>query len=98
MLGRLAASTAPRQKKDAAASSKAAGQSPALPASFPAEHLGEFPYNQELVFRNGQYVIHRVNKTAAPLNPQFAPLASRSSFGASGVLPASPKTDKVDTC
>ena len=65
-------------REDAADSGEVADQSPALPASFPAEHLGEFPYNQELVFRNGQYVVHRVNKTAAPLNPQFAPLASRS--------------------
>jgi len=57
---------------------EADSEQPALPPNFPTEHLDEFPYNQELVFRNGQYVVHRVQQSAAPLNPQFAPLASRS--------------------
>ena len=49
---------------------------PELPSQFPQTSLHEFPYNQELVFRQGQYVIHRVNRSAEPLNPRFAPLAS----------------------
>ena len=47
----------------------------ALPPTFPEEHRGEFPYQHPVVFRSGQYVVHRVSGTAAPLNPEFSPLA-----------------------
>ncbi len=47
-----------------------------LPAEFPREHLHEFPYQHPVVFRSGQYVIHQVTGTAAPLNPAFSPLAA----------------------
>ncbi|HBN75724.1 MAG TPA: hypothetical protein DD473_07880 [Planctomycetaceae bacterium] len=47
-----------------------------LPPDFPQEHLDEFPYQHPVVFRSGQYVIHKVIGTAAPLNPEFSPLAA----------------------
>jgi len=50
----------------------------ALPEAFPQDHLNEFPYQHPVVFRSGQYVIHEVQGSAAPLNPAFSPLASVS--------------------
>ncbi|QDU36521.1 hypothetical protein Mal4_08070 [Maioricimonas rarisocia] len=55
---------------------EAAGEviSRSLPPAFPQEHLHEFPYNQPLVFRSGQYVVHRVDGPVGPLNTDFHPL------------------------
>ncbi len=50
-----------------------------LPAAFPSEHLQEFPYHYPVVFRSGQYVVHRVDKSASPLNAAFMPLAMKGS-------------------
>ncbi len=49
-----------------------------LPEKFPREHLSEFPYHFPVVFRSGQYVVHRVDKSSAPLNPAFMPLSYSS--------------------
>ncbi|WP_092049350.1 hypothetical protein [Planctomicrobium piriforme] len=45
-----------------------------LPACFPPERLREFPYNQPVVFRSGQYVVHRVEHPVAPLCTESGPL------------------------
>lgn len=45
-----------------------------LPAKFPAEETRYFPYNQKLVFRSGQYVVHEIVRPVAPLNTRSLPL------------------------
>lgn len=49
-------------------------QSPELPAKFPPEELRYFPYNQKLVFRSGQYVVHEITQPVGQLNTRFSPL------------------------
>lgn len=49
-------------------------QPPQLPANFPDEEMRYFPYNQKLVFRSGQYVVHEVVRPVAPLNTRTLPL------------------------
>jgi hypothetical protein len=48
-----------------------------LPASFPPEHAGEFPYCLPLVFRSGQYVVYRVDRPLGALNTKPRPLAAK---------------------
>jgi len=45
-----------------------------LPPAFPEERRHEFPYTQPIVFRSGQYVVHRVEGPLGPLNTDFHPL------------------------
>ncbi len=52
--------------------------STSLPTAFPSEHLSEFPYHFPVVFRSGQYVVHRVDKSVAPLNASFMPLTLKT--------------------
>ncbi len=54
------------------------GQSFSLPEKFPTEHLNEFPYHFPVLFRSGQYVVHHVDSSAAPLNAAFMPLAEKT--------------------
>lgn len=49
-----------------------------LPPGFPSKHKKEFPYHFPVVFRSGQYVIHRVDQTVSPLNADFMPLAVKT--------------------
>jgi hypothetical protein len=53
------------------------GVQTSLPASFPLEHAGEFPYCLPLVFRSGQYVVYRVDRPLGALNTKPRPLAVR---------------------
>jgi len=46
-----------------------------LPATFPQEHAGEFPYCLPIVFRSGQYVVYRVDQRLGELNTTPRPLA-----------------------
>jgi len=59
---------------------RSSGSNPAfsLPGKFPTKHLKEFPYHFPVLFRSGQYVVHRVDKSAAPLNAAFMPLAIKT--------------------
>lgn len=46
-----------------------------LPISFPRERLAEFPFNQPVVFRSGQYVVHQVSRPVGKLCTESGPLA-----------------------
>lgn len=52
------------------------GKAPSLPPTFPREHLEQFPFNQRLVFRSGQYVVHEVVRPVNCLSTRFFPLAT----------------------
>ncbi|MGH7202717.1 MAG: hypothetical protein ACREJB_19075 [Planctomycetaceae bacterium] len=47
---------------------------PRLPPAFPRERLSQFPYNQRLVFRSGQYVVHEIVNPVGPLCTDSFPL------------------------
>ena len=42
-----------------------------LPMSFPASELKNFPYNQPVVFRSGQYAVHQVTRPTGTLAHPF---------------------------
>jgi hypothetical protein len=46
-----------------------------LPASFPEAERQRFPYTQPVVFRSGQYLVHRVTEPIGPLCTEYLPLA-----------------------
>ena len=71
-----------------------ADQRPQLPANFPSEELDYFPYNQTLVFRSGQYVVHQVTQPVGKLNPNFFPL-DRSTCSDNAVVPCQSSTDSA---
>jgi hypothetical protein len=50
-----------------------------LPVSFPPERLKEFPFTQPVVFRSGEYVVHRVAAPIGPLCTKSGPLAETHS-------------------
>ncbi|MCA8997061.1 MAG: hypothetical protein KDA80_08745, partial [Planctomycetaceae bacterium] len=45
-----------------------------LPNCFPVERLNEFPYTQPVVFRSGQYCVHRVMGPLGPMCTEYLPL------------------------
>ena len=51
---------------------------PQLPQAFPSPRLQEFPYNQKLVFRSGQYLVHEIVNPISPMNADFSPLENTS--------------------
>lgn len=49
---------------------------PRLPHAFPASRLHEFPYNQQLVFRSGPYLVHEITSPVESLTTEYLPLAN----------------------
>ena len=47
-----------------------------LPVCFPEERMQEFPYTQPVVFRSGQYLVHKVDGPIGSLCTEYVPLAN----------------------
>ena len=46
-----------------------------LPVGFPRSERSRFPYTQPVVFRSGQYLVHRVTRPIGPLCTEYLPLS-----------------------